>query len=68
MSIKINYGGLPITKPGYYANPWWDVIWRKLKRDRNFSDDKVTAFLDLTDTLIRLNLYPEHLWKGRNVK
>lgn len=68
MSIKVNYGGLEIIKPGYYGCPWWDGIMRTLLRKRKYNDKQVHAFLRLMDTLIRLELQGEGLWKGRNAR
>lgn len=68
MAVNINFSGLAIKKPGYYGCPWWDHIWRLLRRDRKFNDQQITAFLKFTDTLIRLNLHEEKLWRQRDVK
>ena len=68
MAININFRGPTIRKPGYYGDPWWDHIWRLLRYDRNFTEEQITAFLTMTDTLIRLDMHQEGLWKGRNVK
>ncbi len=66
--MKVNFGGLQILKPGYYGCPWWDHVWRDLKRKRGFSEKKINAFLLMTDTLIRLDLHDEGLWRQRSVK
>ena len=66
--LKVNFGGKDIVKSGYYASPWWDKVWKLLKRDRGYTDEQATTFLNMTDTLIRLDLYPEHFWRGRDVK
>ena len=66
--LKINFSGMAIYKPGYYGCPWWDHIWRKLRRERKFNDQQITTFLKMTDTLIRLDLHEERLWRQRDVK
>lgn len=66
--IKVNFAGKYILKPGFLANPWWDKLNRILKRDRGYTEDQVRAFLMLTDTLIRLNMHEECLWRARYVK
>ena len=68
MALKVNYNGLPIYKPGYYGCPWWDKIWKELGRERGYSQDDIHIFLKMTDTLIRLDLHSERLWRQRDVK
>lgn len=66
--LKINYGGKDIVRSGHYGSPWWDKVWKLLKRDRGYTDDQASAFLNITDTLIRLDMYHESFWRSRNVK
>lgn len=68
MVIKVNYGGKDIIKTGYYGYPWWNYVHKKLKAKHNYSDEQITAFLHLIDTLIRLDLHIEYLWRQRSVK
>lgn len=68
MAIKVNFGGTTIFKPGYSGDPWCDIIWKLLKKERDMTDVQVTAFLHFTDTLIRLDMHQEGLWRGHNVK
>jgi len=68
VAIKVNFAGRDILKTGYYGCPWWDRMWRELSRDRGYSKEDIDRFLLLTDTLIRLDLHEERLWRQRNVK
>lgn len=65
MAIKVNFGGLAIRKPGYYGWPWWDQLQKKLK-ELNYNKDQIVAFIQLQDTLIRLDMHKEGFWKGQN--
>jgi len=68
MAINVNFAGKKINKPGYYGCPWWDRIWREFKRARGYTDEQIDSFLLITDTLIRLDLHKEYLWRQRSVK
>ena len=61
--IKINYNGRDIYKPGYCGHAWWNHIWKLLKKDHRYTEQQITAFLKITDTLIRLDLHGEQLWR-----
>lgn len=66
--IKVNFAGEDILKPGFLGFPWWDKLWRTLKRDRGYTEEQTRAFLKITDTLIRLDMHEECLWRARYVK